>query len=1129
MLVWTGPLLDRSGFGDDSRALIAALDRSGVTIVTNPFERSWGARLSSGIGERIETLLGIDAPERFVHVLNHTPTGYRRHPRALRSIGRSMFESDRLPDGWADRCNEMDEIWVPSRFNVETFARAGVDRERLHRVPSGLQIELYDPEIEPLPLELEGFVFLSVFAWGRRKGWDLLLRAFVEEFRPDEEVALALKIVSSFGRSVHDHREELERFIRHDLGRDPARAPRVVIVDLDPGDEGMSRLYRAADAYVMPSHGEGWGRPYMEAMAMGLPTIGTRWSGNLDYMTDDNSYLIECRTVEVDEAAWREWPIFRGHRWAEPSLEHLRHLMRRVVSYPAEARAKGSRARADILARYTAERAAAIVLERLRAGGVEPARVARGRSAPVAVRWEGPQFVHVAVAQVNRELCRALLGTTRVALEVVAEDPVRAPLGLEPELASLAARRGPGARPAAVHVRHTWPPDFGGTDAGRLVLVLPWEMGSLPRSWVQALREGVDEVWVPSNYVRDCFARSGVDPAKVQRVPNGINPLRFNGRARPLALGTERRFRFLFVGGTIARKGADVLVDTYIQTFRPDDDVALVVKDFGTDTFYLGQGLRERIRRLQQDSGVPEIVYLDGDIAPALMPSLYAACHSLVHPYRGEAFALPVAEAMASGLPVIVTAHGACLDYCDPSVAYLVPAQEVALPAKRVGELETVDFPWWAEPDRVALAERMRAVVAHPAEARALGARARAKALEELTWRRSAQIALERIEDLAGRAAPRRTRARPKELGACIVVRDEAPGLANALESVRGVASEIVVVETGSGDRSREIALSHGAVLCEFPWRDDFAAARNESLRHATKDWILVLDADQTLDPASHDEIRRLMETLGLVGYLVRQLDHTGDGVIEHLTPRLFPNRPELRYVGRLHEQLVCGPADLPLHLALSGVILHRHSDFPRVHDLRASTDRDLELLLAAVREEPDEPLHLYDLGVAYHVLGRDGDAEQAFLRAIALGLPRRERAQSTHYLAHTYLLLALTLARVSRSVEAAAYARHALALSPEYADAHAALAACLARAGDLDGALAHYERALACGDRPAYVPTDRSASGWRSLLGMSDVHLLRGDHAAARACVERARAAAPERPEVAAVMTKLAELKTAR
>lgn len=93
----------------------------------------------------------------------------------------------------------------------------------------------------------------------------------------------------------------------------------------------MKKLFAAAHAFVLPTRGEAWGRPFMEAMACRLITIGTAWGGHLDFMNVNNSLLVDCELVSVPESAAREWPYFRGQTWAEPSIGSLRTCFRRAI------------------------------------------------------------------------------------------------------------------------------------------------------------------------------------------------------------------------------------------------------------------------------------------------------------------------------------------------------------------------------------------------------------------------------------------------------------------------------------------------------------------------------------------------------------------------------------------------------------------------------------------------------------------------------------------------------------------------------------------------------------------------------------------------------------------------------
>jgi tetratricopeptide (TPR) repeat protein len=374
--------------------------------------------------------------------------------------------------------------------------------------------------------------------------------------------------------------------------------------------------------------------------------------------------------------------------------------------------------------------------------------------------WHGSFFAQHSLALVNRELTGALLNDADFAaqfdLRIDHYGPLVPELSGEARFAPLAARMGSLPDAPAVTIRHRWPPEFGPVAAGKMVLIQPWEFGSLPRHWVSAIERNVDEVWAYSQFVRDTYITSGVEASKIVVVPCGVNTRQFHPGVAPYDFGKAQvkasAFKFLFVGGTIARKGIDVLLDAYDRAFTAQDPVVLIIKDFGTDSFYANQGAATLIRALQAKPNGAKIVYLNHDMTEAEIAGLYAACDCLVHPYRGEGYGLPIAEAMACGKPTIVTGFGAALDFANPSNAYLIPADTQRLPEKRVGDLVTVDYPFWANPDPDALIALLRHVVTNRDEAQAKGEQAARDIAALHTWDHAAQIASERIQALATEA-----------------------------------------------------------------------------------------------------------------------------------------------------------------------------------------------------------------------------------------------------------------------------------------------------------------------------------------------------------------------------------------
>ena len=142
-------------------------------------------------------------------------------------------------------------------------------------------------------------------------------------------------------------------------------------------------------------------------------------------------------------------------------------------------------------------------------------------------------------------------------------------------------------------------------------------------------------------------------------------------------------------------------------------------------------------------------------------------------------------------------------------------------------------------------------------------------------------------------------------LSVCIIARNEEKNLSRALASVRGIADEVVVADTGSTDRTVEIAKEAGAVVCRFPWCDDFSAARNFAINQARGDWIFLLDADEELLPESFDELRSSIAQPDALAFFIRRQDLKRADQLDFFTMmwqlRLFRRRDDLRFLGRCH------------------------------------------------------------------------------------------------------------------------------------------------------------------------------------------------------------------------------------
>ncbi|MCC7009819.1 MAG: glycosyltransferase [Acidobacteria bacterium] len=309
---------------------------------------------------------------------------------------------------------------------------------------------------------------------------------------------------------------------------------------------------------------------------------------------------------------------------------------------------------------------------------------------------------------------------------------------------------------ADVGIHHDFSVRFGDeTPRGRhRIAVRPWDFGPYPRRWVDVLSSQYDELWVQSTWTMENAVAGGVDPARVRRIPLGIDPQVVRPDGPRADLGVGDAFVFAFVGAAVRRKGIDLLLDAYTRAFGPGDAVALVVKDHTRDVFYRDQSYADAIRSAARAPGVAPIRYIDAYMPAADLAALFRRADAVVLPYRGEGFACTVLEAMACGTPVVIPAFGACLDYCDATTGVLVATREVNLPLGRsirtnsLGFEEHVERVRFCETPVDRLADALRAVFEMPPAERAAMGRAAAERARAWTWQASAEAIAARVKAL---------------------------------------------------------------------------------------------------------------------------------------------------------------------------------------------------------------------------------------------------------------------------------------------------------------------------------------------------------------------------------------------
>ena len=351
-----GYLRAELGIGEAARLLVSALEAAGIdhsTIdYTRTLSRQQHAFRPKGDGRAIYDVnvvcVNADATPRFARDVG--PTFFDgRH-----TAGYWFWELERFPASLHAAFAEVDEVWAATRFVAGAVAASG--NRPVFTVPLPVNVRAADPRFDRRHFELpDRFLFLFAFDFlsvVERKNPFGLIDAFTRAFRPGEGPMLVLKTINGDKRLT-----ELEHVRAAIDGRADIR-----LIDTYYSRDEQHALANVSDCYVSLHRSEGLGLTLAEAMSLGKPVIATAYSGNLDFMTSSNSFLVDYTMGRVP-AGTAAYPA--GTPWAEPDLDAAAVFMRRVVDDPAEAAARAARGRQDVTTTLSAAACAAIVSRRL--------------------------------------------------------------------------------------------------------------------------------------------------------------------------------------------------------------------------------------------------------------------------------------------------------------------------------------------------------------------------------------------------------------------------------------------------------------------------------------------------------------------------------------------------------------------------------------------------------------------------------------------------------------------------------------------------------------------------------------------------------------------------------------------
>ncbi len=351
-----GYLSAELGLGEAARLLVRTLEHAAIPHSTITYEET-ASRKQQRFVQRGDGRAPFDVNVVCVSA-DRTPAFAQRMGRGFfdgrYTAGYWFWELERLPETMYPAFAHVDEVWAATRFVNGAIASA--QQRPVFTIPIPVPVRSIDPKASRELLGLpNGFVFLFMFDFFsviERKNPVGLVQAFSRAFKPNEGPTLVIKTING-----HKRLNELEKLRSASGGREDIR-----VVDQYLSESDKNSLLGSCDCYVSLHRSEGLGLTMGEAMGLGKPVIATAYSGNLDFMTPENSFLVDYTLGRVPRGSD---PYPEGIPWAEPSIDGAAAMMRRVVDDRAEAARRAEIGQRDILTKHGVEACAPVVARRL--------------------------------------------------------------------------------------------------------------------------------------------------------------------------------------------------------------------------------------------------------------------------------------------------------------------------------------------------------------------------------------------------------------------------------------------------------------------------------------------------------------------------------------------------------------------------------------------------------------------------------------------------------------------------------------------------------------------------------------------------------------------------------------------
>ncbi|MZK53462.1 glycosyltransferase family 4 protein [Clostridium beijerinckii] len=435
-------------------------------------------------------------------------------------------------------------------------------------------------------------------------------------------------------------------------------------------EEDLKSYYLLSDVFLCMSEHEGFGVPLLEAMKMSVPVIAYRSSAIAETMGGSGILVTEKNYLSI-AAIMNE-------------IVNDNELKDKIIRHQEE--------RIDKLKSTDTKKILSNAIDNM-------LNNKRKRS----IQMQGPFETSYSLAIVNRKLIEAINNRNEDDASIYCTE---GPGDYEPNeqdlkdkpLAKKLWLKSKEVNYPDVTIRNMYPPRVNDVNGGLNFQAFAWEETIIPNEFINNFNKYLDGVGTTSEFVTENLKKCGLE-IPVKTIGNGVELPRNYDTIQPYKLKTRKKVKFLHISSCFPRKGIDVLLKTYYNTFTNDDDVCLVIKSFPNPHNNVNQIIHDL---KSKHSNPPEIEFINSDLPEDELYSLYKCADCYIQVSRGEGFGLPVAEAMLAKIPVIVSPNTGMRDFCNEKTALLVDyeMEEAKAHVTCKGSL-------WAEPNEKTLSELM--------------------------------------------------------------------------------------------------------------------------------------------------------------------------------------------------------------------------------------------------------------------------------------------------------------------------------------------------------------------------------------------------------------------------------------